>query len=249
MPLMLVLLAGCVTSADQHEWTEVVWDAGPAQGQLPPPPGDFVYLTVYGTCPGQATIIASGATPSATLGVLSSPALGSDDLPARAPCSGPTGLAAPLTPRFVSDSDASGTLSWTVNLPQAACSQHVQVLDSATCVLSDTWSLASLVEPDYVDAASWTLDERIGYCTAFLDQRNRCISDWRFAVYGLTEPSANLIYPELNCTPSSVMYTSSTYLTCALPAVVGARCQSVAEWQDIAGELQLCNDEWAQSQP
>jgi|GEM_PF-7094599 len=97
-------------------------------------------LTVTGSCPGTITIAYTGGTPDGISGIIFSPSEGADPL-VGGPCDGtPTGLTNPglFTTILL---DANGEFSIDRTAPSGACGLFLQIVDGATCGISNASAL------------------------------------------------------------------------------------------------------------
>ncbi len=94
-------------------------------------------LSVDGTCPGPADFDIVGITPGATVALIAG-LPGSDLLPA-GPCAGDrTDLSGIRLITTLRDADGDGRITLTPPLPGGACGVSVQVVDLASCLLTNT---------------------------------------------------------------------------------------------------------------
>lgn len=120
-------------------------------------------LAVYGTCPGPLTIEVDGATPSGRVVVMTANGPGSAVLPG-GPCAGAAiGLSpAGLSVRASATANAAGRARLVANVPAAACSLSLQVLDRGSCTTSevDELEVPTFALPEaagVTEAPSWLL--------------------------------------------------------------------------------------------
>lgn len=93
-------------------------------------------LDIGGSCPGMLNIDITEATAEGSVWVLVGPGEGSWALPG-GPCAGvATGLS-DVSHVFGAGADGAGSLSFSPSAPAGVCSRYFQVLDLATCTLSD----------------------------------------------------------------------------------------------------------------
>lgn len=95
-----------------------------------------VALSLAGSCPGPMTLSISGGTPSGVAAIIFADATGTDPIPVGG-CQGTeTGLSnpAPLAPVSL---DGSGNGELTPNVPAGACGKLLQVMDVASCAMSN----------------------------------------------------------------------------------------------------------------
>jgi pathogenesis-related protein 1 len=101
-------------------------------------------LDVVGQCPGAVDVLITDASPNGTIALLSGTPTRSGTLPG-GPCAGaPTGLSRP-TLRQLRTLGPSGWAVVSLNLPAAACTQALEVLDVGTCASSPA---VRIVDPD-----------------------------------------------------------------------------------------------------
>lgn len=94
-------------------------------------------LSVGGTCPGSTTFTVTSGTPGRNLAWITSTGPGATSIPGGACAGTPLGLdPAGMQLRAVRRNNNAGDQSITVNLPGAACSSWVQVVDLDTCTAS-----------------------------------------------------------------------------------------------------------------
>lgn len=99
-------------------------------------------VTTTGSCPGVIDIDIRNFSPNGQFALLTGQGGGNDQIPA-GPCAGTrTGLNN-LTLRVLGNLNNGGNASLSPNVPNAACSQQVQVLDVNTCQLSAVTPLGS----------------------------------------------------------------------------------------------------------
>ncbi len=98
-------------------------------------------LDIVGACPGPAVISMAGLTPSSNVAVVRSSGAGVTAVPA-GPCAGTLlDLASPLALIGFFPTDATGGLSASPTLAAPMCGQLVQVLDMATCAVTNVIGL------------------------------------------------------------------------------------------------------------
>ncbi|MFT4621833.1 MAG: hypothetical protein ACI8PZ_000485 [Myxococcota bacterium] len=98
-------------------------------------------LSMSGACPGPVAIDVTGLTPGGTAVFLAGTAGEGSDVIGVGACTGTvTGLAGLRFMTRVSDDDADGSLSFSPSIPDARCSTSIQVLDTATCTMSNVTS-------------------------------------------------------------------------------------------------------------
>jgi len=96
-------------------------------------------LTVSGSCPGFTTVEITGGTPNGSAVLLRGTGIGDDELNVR--CIGlETGLANPALV-FPVSLDETGAFSTTPQLPAGACGTPIQVVDPASCRISEVVSV------------------------------------------------------------------------------------------------------------
>jgi hypothetical protein len=100
-------------------------------------------VTVYGTCPGTLYFHAAGLTPGGEYQVLSAATTGSQAM-LTGPCAGVvTDLGADrFSQRIVRTADGDGVGEAEREMPGAACSFHLQIIDLETCELSGTFDMS-----------------------------------------------------------------------------------------------------------
>lgn len=125
-------------------WTALAW-AAPT-------------LDLVGSCPGPTDILVTGATPSGTLVLLSSPQSAASQLP-DGPCAGVDNALVNPTQRQELTLGPSGWAVLSLNLPAGACSQWLEVLDVETCTLSPARPISN---PD-LDGDGYAAVERGGH--------------------------------------------------------------------------------------
>jgi len=107
-------------------------------------------LSLSGSCPGAVDFDITGATPGGSVAVLSASGPGSAPLPA-GPCSELSGLdASGLTLRSKRTADGAGDASFSPSIPVAACGAWVQVVDVATCTMSEALPISSTPDCSFV---------------------------------------------------------------------------------------------------
>ncbi|MCB9695375.1 MAG: putative metal-binding motif-containing protein [Alphaproteobacteria bacterium] len=108
-------------------------------------------LDTSGTCGGPVVFDAAGLTPGGLYAVLSAPTTGSTVVPAGA-CAGTIlGLGPTPVLRTFAQANGSGSAHLTVNVPALACGQQVQVVDGATCDVSNVVELTDDEDGDGFD--------------------------------------------------------------------------------------------------
>ena len=105
------------------------------------------HLAITGTCPGPVTVAVTGSTPGGTLALLHDDSPGADTIPAGACAGAATELSGLLWSGHTTDGDGDGAFLFVPTLGADVCSRSVQVLDPATCTLSNRIDL-STVRPD-----------------------------------------------------------------------------------------------------
>ncbi|MFT5457765.1 MAG: hypothetical protein ACI9K2_004268 [Myxococcota bacterium] len=100
-------------------------------------------LSFSGVCPGPVTIDVTGMTPAGSAVFLTGAAGEGADVIGVGACSGTvTGLAGLRFLTRVADGDGDGAYSFTPSIPDGRCSAPIQVLDPATCTLTNVASAA-----------------------------------------------------------------------------------------------------------
>lgn len=104
--------------------------------------GEFT-IALSGSCPGSATLTATGATPGGRIALLRAFAPGSQVIPSGYPCAGTTlGLNASVDLALSVNADSSGTLILTRTLPAAACGNiFIQAVDLSSCATSNVLAI------------------------------------------------------------------------------------------------------------
>lgn len=99
-------------------------------------------LDVVGSCPGTVTVTATGFTPNGNVAIGFSPSTGSFTIPGGFVCAGTTlGLGGTPTLVAVLHANASGTATFSGNLPPGVCGGHIQAVDLTTCATSNVETL------------------------------------------------------------------------------------------------------------
>lgn len=113
-------------------------------------------VDIAGGCPGKTLISGSGLSASSNVRVLSGSGVGGDVISTDG-CVVTTGLAGPVA-RALATSDVFGNLQMGPRLGAGACGMYIQLLDVATCTLSDAESvpLAGQSEGPDFSAEGWT---------------------------------------------------------------------------------------------
>jgi hypothetical protein len=93
-------------------------------------------LDIAGTCPGPVDVFASNLTPGGQVALLTGRGPGADVIPA-GPCAGRNSDLGGITFRGLFSADANGELLLTPTLSGAVCGASVQMLDVATCSLTN----------------------------------------------------------------------------------------------------------------
>ncbi|MFT4626331.1 MAG: hypothetical protein ACI8PZ_005008 [Myxococcota bacterium] len=204
-------------------------------------------LDMAGDCPGPVAITASGLTPGGTAVFLGGAAGEGSDVIGIGACSGTvTGLAGL---RFLTrtTADGGGNLSFTPTVPEGRCDLPVQVLDTATCALTNVATPAPDVAPNPECSAYVELTDAYRNITWPYDYA-RCdsgITGWhRFT------GAAGTQMPEVPPDSYSCGTHASGWLNGAHPAGVGdtavvPSCNHWAGdicWQTLDIEVTNCGD-------
>jgi hypothetical protein len=105
---------------------------GPYGGVVQPAP----VLDITGTCPGTVDVRAMELTPNGAVAVLTGSGQGNDVIPA-GPCAGVRSDLSGLAFRGLFSANGNGVLSLSPSLGGGVCGAGVQILDVATCTLTN----------------------------------------------------------------------------------------------------------------
>jgi hypothetical protein len=96
----------------------------------------LVSLATAGKCPGPVTVRADGLTPGASVGIFRGSGIGTDVIPA-GPCAGTATALDDLKPLRLLSAGPDGKVSIQAVAPGGACGAYLQVLDLASCRMSN----------------------------------------------------------------------------------------------------------------
>ncbi|MFW5653517.1 MAG: hypothetical protein ACOC0P_05685, partial [Planctomycetota bacterium] len=101
--------------------------------------GGGLQFSFEGTCPGQITLTATGATPNGNVAFVYGFSDGPTTIPGTLPCAGTVlNVGNPNLDNRVVRADANGVATFVANVPAVACGAvRVQVLDIDTCLTSN----------------------------------------------------------------------------------------------------------------
>ena len=112
-------------------------------------------LAVTGACPGPTTISITGGTPGGTAAIVFAQAAGNGVIPGGACVGTPAGLSNPQPLAFLTlDSNGNGQLNPTT--PAGACGLLLQVLDAASCSISNIATVPGASARREVGDKAWT---------------------------------------------------------------------------------------------
>ena len=124
-------------TADPAAVTSTSGDVGsPFDGIYGGGPAADPELVITGTCPGVVTVRGTNLTPSGSVAVLSGTGPGNDVIPV-GPCAGVSTNVSGLAFRGLFSANGNGVLSRSPTLGGGLCGAGVQLLDVATCTLTN----------------------------------------------------------------------------------------------------------------
>ena len=102
-------------------------------------------LAISGSCPGSATVAVAAMTPGGNFAIVKGDGLGSDAIPAGSCAGVETGLTGLSLITVRRDRDGDGVELLFPALPATVCSSVLQVIDIATCEVSEPFDMLGLV--------------------------------------------------------------------------------------------------------
>ncbi len=98
-------------------------------------------LSIGGACPGTIDVMAEGFVPGTTVAVLSGSGLGRDAVPG-GPCAGASSDLSGLSLITLVPADGAGRISVSPSVSGPVCSLTIQMLDTTTCLFTNTDTVA-----------------------------------------------------------------------------------------------------------
>jgi hypothetical protein len=98
-------------------------------------------LEIAGVCPGTTILFADTLTPNGNIAVLKGSGLGASIIPA-GPCAGVEAALDNMQLHTIASADAAGTWGASPSVGPGVCDKAVQILDIATCTLSNAAAFA-----------------------------------------------------------------------------------------------------------